>query len=112
MEREYHKKLRKNHHNILTCLDVALKSNDLNLMFKNVQRLNEMTTYLLRASDLLIGKNEVLECENRALTEENNKLIDEVFLSISEQKGRYQQAKKMLDEFYESAKKEYWINQK
>lgn len=100
MDRNFHRKLIKSHYHILTCLDVAFKKQDINLIFQNVKRLNDLTTYLLKSSDLMLGQIETIVDENHYLTEENSRLMDEVFKGISEQKGRYQEAKKMLDEFY------------
>lgn len=100
MEREFQRKLIKSQYHILTCLDVAFKKQDVNLIFQNVKRLNDLTTYLLRSTDLMMGQIETITDENHFLTQENNSLLDEAFKNISEQKGRYQEARKMLDEFY------------
>jgi hypothetical protein len=100
MEREFHRKLIKSHYHILTCLDVAFKKQDINLIFQNTKRLSDLTGYLLKASDLMLGQIDTITDENNHLSDENTKLLDEVFKGISEQKGRYQEAKKMLDEFY------------
>lgn len=101
MEREFQRELIKSQYHILTCLDVAFKKQDVNLIFQNVKRLNELTTYLLRSTDLMMGQIETITDENHFLTQENNSLLDEAFKNISEQKGRYQEARKMLDEFYD-----------
>jgi regulator of replication initiation timing len=100
MERDFQRKIIKAHYHILTCLDVAFNKQDINLIYKNVRRLNDMTTYLLRSTDLMMGQIETITDENHFLTLENNNMMDEAFKNISEQKGRYQEAKKMLDEFY------------
>jgi regulator of replication initiation timing len=100
MEREFHRKLIKSHYHILTCLDVAFKKQDINLIFQNVKRLNDLTGYLLKSTDLMLGQIETITDENKNVSAENARLMDEVFKGISEQKGRYQEAKKMLDEFY------------
>jgi hypothetical protein len=99
-KRQYLKVLLKNHHNILVCLDVAFSKKDINLIFKNTKRLNDLTRKLLRDTDLLLMHLEQLQDEVNHYTVENRKLMDEAFLNISEEKGRYQEAKKMLDEFY------------
>lgn len=99
-KRLFLKKLFKSHHNILICLDIAIQKNDPNLIVKNCQRLNEITRHLLRDVDLTLLHLEQLQDEVNYYTIENRKLMDEAFLNISEQKGRYQEARKMMDEFY------------
>lgn len=100
MNRDFHRKLIKSQYNILTCLDAAFKAQDLTLIIQNVKRLNEMTSYLLKASDLMLGQIDTIVDENKYLSYENARLLDEQFKSISSDKGRYHEAKKMLDEFY------------
>ena len=100
MERDFLHKTIKAHRNILTCLDQAFKAKDLNLIHKNVQRLNALTSHVLKEMDINLINLETVKAENQGLREENNSLMDEKFKSISEEKGVYKEAKKMLDEFY------------
>jgi hypothetical protein len=100
-KRQFLKKMLKSHHNMLVCLDAAYREKDLNLIATNVRRVNSLTRFLLRDVDLLLIHLEQLQDEVNYYTIENRKLMDESFLNISEQKGRYKEAKKMLDEFYD-----------
>ncbi len=104
MDKEFLKKCKKAHANILTCLDEAFKKRDLALIMKNCQRLNEVTTHYDKVIWLNIERNNILEAENKVLEEENRNLRDELFLKLSSEKGKYQQARQMLDEFYNENK--------
>lgn len=104
MDREFLKKCKKAHANILTCLDEAFKRRDLALIMKNCQRLNEVATHYDKVIWLNIERNSILEAENKFLEEENRKLLDELFLKLSSNKGKYQQARQLLDKFYNEKK--------
>ena len=104
MDKEFLKKCKKAHANILTCLDEAFKKRDLVLIMKNCQRLNEVTTHYDKVIWLNIERNNILDAENKVLEEENRKLRDELFLKLSSDKGKYQQARQLLDEFYNEKK--------
>ena len=100
MDREFHKKVLKSHYNILVCLETSLKSNDAALLSQNLKRLNELTTYLIRQTDIMMMQAETVIAENISLSEENRNLTDELFLKLSSDRGRYNEAKIMLDQFY------------
>lgn len=100
MDKKWLDECRKSHSNILKCLEEAYKAKDLNLMITNVKRLNELTTHYDKTIRLHMGRNGILEAENQELEGENRRLRDEAFLQICDSKGRYQDAKKQLDEFY------------
>lgn len=103
-KREFLKKLYKAHDNIMICIDVSLKENNQALIIKNVQRLNGLTMHLLRTQDILLMQLNSAHVENVYYAQENSKLRDEAFLNVSSKVGRYAEAKKMLDELYESYK--------
>lgn len=100
MDIKWLNKCKKAHANILKCLEEAYKKKDINLMLTNVIRLNEITTHYQNSISLHLNQNFTLEIENSELEEMNRKLQDEAFLSICDSKGRYQEAKKQLEEFY------------
>ena len=77
-----------------------MKSNDAALLSQNLKRLNELTTYLIRQTDIMMMQAETVIAENISLSEENRNLTDELFLKLSSDRGRYNEAKRMLDEFY------------
>ena len=100
MDIKWLNKCKKAHSNILKCLEEAYKKKDINLMLANVMRLNEITTHYHNNISLHLNQNLNLKTENRELEEMNRKLQDDAFISISDSKSRYQEAKQMLDEFY------------
>jgi hypothetical protein len=100
MDRKFYRKMVKSHHNIITLINGAYEKQDLPLLGENIKRLNTLTAFLIKQCDIRMMELEMLKAENEALTEENVKLMDESFKSISATKGRYSEAKKMLDEFY------------
>lgn len=104
MDKEFLNKCKRAHANILTCLDEAFKKRDLALIMKNCQRLNEVTTHYDKVIWLNIERNSILDAENKFLEEENRKLRDELFLKLSSEKGKYHQARQILDEFYNENK--------
>lgn len=100
MDIKWLNKCKKAHANILKCLEEAYKKKDINLMLTNVMRLNELTAHYQSHISLHLNQNFNLETENKELEEINRKLMDEAFLSICDSKGRYQEAKKQLEDFY------------
>ena len=100
MDKEFLKNCKKAHANILTCLDEAFRKQDLALIMKNCQRLNELTSHYDKIIWIHIEQNNIIQSENNILEEENRKLRDELFLKLSSDKGKYQQARQILDEFY------------
>jgi hypothetical protein len=100
MDRKYYLKLLKSQDNIITMINLGYKNGDYNLIRENIVRLNSMTSHVLKMMDVMDIRIKTLESENAYLGDMNSKLIDEKFLNISEDKGVYQKAKRMLDEFY------------
>ena len=78
----------------------AYEKQDMALLGENIRRLNTLTAFLIRQCDIKMIEIEMIRAENDSLTHENVALMDEAFKSISGTKGRYAEAKNMLDEFY------------
>lgn len=88
------------HKDILICLTEAFNSKNIGVIESTVRRLNDLTVFImddLNRKQIKIG---MLEAENSILNVENDRYMDEAFLSISDSKGRYTDAKKRLDELY------------
>lgn len=100
MERNWFNKCKKSRQHILTCLEEAFRAKDLNLILENVKRLNELTGHYQKDIWLTIDQNDILKSENQELLSENRRLQDDLFLQTNSSKGRYSEAKKMLDDFY------------
>lgn len=100
MDRNFYNKSLKAHANILKCIEEAYRKGDMYLLMENFQRLNGLVIHYLKEADKMDIKVNILESDNKYLRQENTDLRDEVYLMISESKGRYKEAKKQLDEFY------------
>ena len=85
---------------IHNCILTALKDKDMVLLEKNIERLKALSYHVLRMYDIQQTTVKMLKMENNDLAIENNKLMDEVFLLISKEKGAYKAGKELLDNFY------------
>ena len=101
MDKGFLKKCKKAHQNILTCIEEGYRKKDVNILIVNFKRLNDLMIHYQRMIEINLGVNDVLSEENKVLEAESASMRDERFLRISESKGRYREAKKMLEDFYE-----------
>lgn len=100
MDKNWLNKCKKAHANILKCLEEAYRMKDINLMLTNLQRLNDLTTHYEKDIELRLEQVSTLKIELKCAEQGLREIQDEMFLSVSGSKGRYKEAKQMLEDFY------------